>query len=278
MRIAQWLTILLTATFGAAYAPEPGTREAEAFPAASVPAAKPTGVTSVQSGIAFGKTRSGVTLKLNLHTPEIDTTSTAIIWLHGTRPSSPRSRMDYYADHFAQLGYVSATIDYTDDSVHDAQTAIRYFRRHADDLGIDPDRIFIGGYSFGAIVSVDAGENATGAARPDGIISISGYNKFGHPTAASPPLLVLHGDRDPTVPYPLGVNTCNAWKRAGAPCRLVTLKGAAHSAITYSRRNTIWPSTDRWLRSLPGGGGGTGTAGGTGPGGGTTAPSDVPGD
>jgi predicted esterase len=265
MRALHLFAAVLTATLAAAYAP---TRVAHA---SARPAA--TGRTTVQTGLVYGRTRAGATLRLDLHVPEVASTSAAMIWLHGTRPTSPRSRMGYYAEHFAQLGYVSATIDYSYDGARDAQTAVAYFRRHADQLGIDPDRIFVGGYSYGAIVSIAAGENAPVARRPDGIVSIAGYSKTMHPTASSAPLLALHGDRDPNVPYSLGVGTCNAWKRAGAPCRLYTLHGAAHSAITWSRRGQIWPATDRWLRQrieIAGG-----QVPGSGPGGGVAAPSVV---
>src|SRR5205085_11817253 len=106
----------------------------------------------------------------------------------------------------------------------------------------------IGGYSYGAIVSVGLGETATGAARPDGVISISGYSKRMAPSRSSSPLVMLHGNLDPTVPYSLATRTCAAWKRAGAPCRLVTLRGAKHSQITWTRRGQTRPAGDRWLR------------------------------
>ncbi|MEZ6092640.1 MAG: alpha/beta hydrolase [Pirellulaceae bacterium] len=57
---------------------------------------------------------------------------------------------------FVRQGFVGATIDYrlTGEAafpaqIHDCKCAIRYLRAHADEYGIDPEKIIIGGSSAG---------------------------------------------------------------------------------------------------------------------------------
>jgi poly(3-hydroxybutyrate) depolymerase len=46
------------------------------------------------------------------------------------------------------------------DAQHDAQAAVRWLRRHADQYRIDPERIAIGGTSAGAITALYVGNHA----------------------------------------------------------------------------------------------------------------------
>ena len=78
------------------------------------------------------------------------------------------------------LGYVAASIDYrlgpstsvtppldeqeqaqVDRARNDLQTAVRWFKANATVLGINPDRIGVGGYSAGAIMSAGAAIRST---------------------------------------------------------------------------------------------------------------------
>ena len=77
------------------------------------------------------------------------------------------------AGYFAERGMVAASAEYRikskhdvapDKCVEDARTAIRWFRSHADELGLDPDRIVGSGGSAGAHLAACAG---TGAGRDD---------------------------------------------------------------------------------------------------------------
>jgi acetyl esterase len=43
-----------------------------------------------------------------------------------------------------------------------------------------------------------------------------------------PPYLLLHGTKDMGVPYEQSVAMCNAMKRAGASCELITIEGGGH--------------------------------------------------
>lgn len=65
---------------------------------------------------------------------------------------------------FLQLGFAVASVDYRviNDEVfpalvHDCKLAIRYFRKNADEFGIDPDRIAVWGSSMGGYLSAFLG-------------------------------------------------------------------------------------------------------------------------
>ncbi|MCP4121646.1 MAG: alpha/beta hydrolase [Bacteroidetes bacterium] len=87
--------------------------------------------------------------------------------------------MDQFGKSFAMKGYLGVTIDYRigfqnasgmltcktefsgfDEAVYraaqDAKAAIRYLKANADRLGIDKNKIFIGGHSAGAFTSLNA--------------------------------------------------------------------------------------------------------------------------
>jgi acetyl esterase/lipase len=53
-------------------------------------------------------------------------------------------------------------------------------------------------------------------------------NPITYVTAKAPPILVIHGDRDPHVPYGQSVILVDALKKAGAPVTFRTVEGAGH--------------------------------------------------
>jgi acetyl esterase len=102
--------------------------------------------------------------KGDLVVPE-DHRSTAIVLVHGgggTRGS--RRDVRAWADAYADAGYVSFSIDYflfnesTPPPVYpaperDAKAAVQYLRQHGAELGVDPDRIVVQGFSSGAALA-----------------------------------------------------------------------------------------------------------------------------
>ena len=180
-----------------------------------------------------------------------------MIWAFGGAfIAGDRTQTHFLARESAKLGYVSASIDYRiltsifplpDSTIMmntavkaaaDMKAAIRHFKMSADlgnDMSIDPDQIYIGGISAGAITALMAGavdqsdidndflmgliENNggiagnTGSAENQsydytvkGIVNLSGaVYKLDFLDATDPPIFSVHGDADEVVPYTMGM-------------------------------------------------------------------------
>ncbi|HEY4197058.1 MAG TPA: alpha/beta hydrolase [Mucilaginibacter sp.] len=99
-----------------------------------------------------------------------------IIWMHGDGfkfGSKKAKGIQLWSKTFAQRGYVCAAINYRlskkntifhfDEllkasyfAVQDAKTAVEYFKKHAKEYHIDPDKIILAGNSAGGIVALQA--------------------------------------------------------------------------------------------------------------------------
>lgn len=155
----------------------------------------------------------------------------------------------FACDYFARRGLVCATAEYQmlgkgadklppGESrkrvcVTDAKSAIRWFKQHAGELGVDPDRIITGGGSAGGHISALATMNPglNDPADPEGVdTKVVAYIWFNpafspddekdaeidvlrHLKADLPPTIVFFGDKDP---WKEGWDTAHAkWKLLG---------------------------------------------------------------
>jgi alpha-L-fucosidase 2 len=50
-----------------------------------------------------------------------------------------------------------------------------------------------------------------------------------------PPFLILHGDKDKTVPFQQTLNFMEKLHAAGVPCDLITIPGAPHSLLAWDK-------------------------------------------
>jgi acetyl esterase len=62
-----------------------------------------------------------------------------------------------------------------------------------------------------------------------------------------PPILVLHGDADPTVPYQQSVALVKALKNSGDDAELITVPGGKHD-FTAAQMEQLWPQIFQWLK------------------------------
>jgi acetyl esterase/lipase len=62
-----------------------------------------------------------------------------------------------------------------------------------------------------------------------------------------PPILALHGDADPTVPYEQSVNLTKSIKSAGGDAELITVPGGKHG-FTPQEMDELWPQIFKWLK------------------------------
>lgn len=105
-------------------------------------------------------------LKLNLARPAGDGKSRpCIVAIHGGGwRAGRREQLDTLVQGLAKEGYVAATVSYRFCPAHrfpaqveDCAAAVRFLRAHADEYGIDPDRIGAIGFSAGAHLSMMLG-------------------------------------------------------------------------------------------------------------------------
>lgn len=180
-----------------------------------------------------------------------------MIWAFGGAfIGGDREQTNFLAKQSASIGYVSASIDYRilasiiplpDSTIMmntavkaaaDMKAAIRHFKMTADQgnpMNIDPDQIYVGGLSSGAITAIMAGavddsdidndflrglidnnggiggntgsvENQSYDYKVKGIVNLSGaVYKLDFLDATDPPIFSVHGDADEVVPYEMGM-------------------------------------------------------------------------
>jgi acetyl esterase/lipase len=72
-------------------------------------------------------------------------------------------------------------------------------------------------------------------------------------TPGIPPILTIHGDKDPWVPYSDGVRLHEALDKAGVPNELFTVRGGGHGDFAPADNEKIWAAVRAFLakRGLP---------------------------
>lgn len=232
-------------------------------------------ITDVQYGSAIGADGDPDRLFMDLYVPADDdgpALRPVAIFSHGggfafgNKAEGPSAEM---ARHFAELGYVTASLNYrhlapdgcggpdnTDtnvcqtaalEAIHDAQAAVRWFRVHAAEHGVDPDRIAIGGESAGAVMATGVGTwsdspGSSGNPGPPSSVaawmSISGGLPGGiFASEDDAPGILFAGTEDTIVPHAWSVETRDALVKVGVPAELVSYDGAGH--VPWDRRDDI---------------------------------------
>lgn len=131
----------------------------------------------------------------------------------------PIPRMDGSSQAEADAGIDAASADLN--AYLDARLAAE---------GLTPDRLALVGFSQGAMMSLHVAPR-----RPvpiAGVVAISGRllrpERLGAEAVVKPPILLVHGDQDPVVPFDSMGMAGDALVTAGFPTFAHVMKGAAH--------------------------------------------------
>jgi acetyl esterase/lipase len=217
-----------------------------------------------------------------------------IIVIHGggfNDGDKARGRELNISENLTLKGYVCMSINYKlrrtqgqvtwPQSVHDAKAAVRYLRKEAADLGVDPDKIGVIGCSAGCNLSMmlattgaaDGFDAVKGEPYQDvsarvacaigfyGAVDLMNYHdmkmfaktreeapelyKKGSPItyldAKDPPMLLVHGTADKTVPLSQSETFLRIAKRQGAPCALEVIPDAPHTFDLQPKQRDLRP-------------------------------------
>lgn len=200
-------------------------------------------------------TGTPVDLTLDVVEPAGDTETDrpTVVWLSGGWFGPTAPELTAYAEDLARRGYVSVTMQYrarpglrccptddiegvtaaVDDATDDAAAGVAWLRDHADELGIDPDLIAVGGSEGGATAAFGLAHvvDAPVAA----VVPIAGVD-FGSPDRGEPPFLAFHDRYDNVAPAHLSQAACTRASARGTACDTVVLTDVSGGASPSSRR------------------------------------------
>lgn len=247
--------------------------------AVAQPAAPPTTVPATPLGFDDAQTfvfRASPELRLHVVKPKDfanDQRRPAFVYFFGGGwvKGSPEKSIGW-ARMAAKWGMVGIAPDYrvkdrfngtTADCVADARLALRWVQDHADELGIDPAKIVVGGGSAGghvalwtALSNVPPGSTSAESPKhqPAALVLMSAltdtsYGVYGkrasqsgydgqllspqhHLDAKMPPTILFHGDADKTVEHSQSVNLNQKLVDSGNVAELVTVPGGSHGFST----------------------------------------------
>ncbi len=217
-----------------------------------------------------------------------------IIVIHGggfNDGDKARSREINIAENLTLKGYVCMSINYKlhraqgqvtwPQSVYDAKAAVRYLRKEASSLGVDPNRIGGIGCSAGCnlamMLATTGPEDGFDAVPREpyqnissrvncavgfyGAVDLPNYHDMkmfaktreeapalyvkGSPInyldAEDPPMLLVHGTADITVPISQSETFLRVAKEKGAPCILEVIPGAPHTFDLQPKQRDLRP-------------------------------------
>ncbi len=221
-----------------------------------------------------------------------------VFFFGGGWTSGTPAQFEPQARHLAARGMVAVLADYRvksrqdakpADCVADAKACVRWVRANATRLGLDPDRLAVGGGSAGghlaaAVATLPGLDPATDdkavSCRPDALVlfnpgtvmapfpglELKGFGagldkgRFGcEPTEISPihhvkkglpPTIIFHGKTDTTVPYATVEKFTEVMKAAGNRCELVGYEGQPHGFFNKAKYQETLDATDAFLVSL----------------------------
>jgi acetyl esterase/lipase len=230
-----------------------------------------------QTDVIYGRVE-GSALLANLAYPAGPGLRAAILSVHGGRwrAGNRADASSIKVTQWAEFGFVALSIDYrlvggspAPACYVDLRCAIRWVHAHADDFGIDPERVYLIGQSAGghmvslaatlgdgpyakaggwdqarsdvrAVISVAAAYDLNALSWGNLWTPVSGNveearrvaSPMTHVSAATKPILVIHSDDDKSVPVQQATDMVAKLKAAGIHHRYVHYTDRGHMGIT----------------------------------------------
>jgi acetyl esterase/lipase len=138
-------------------------------------------------------------------------------------------------------------------AIADGLQAMRYVRANATQLGIDPERLGMIGFSAGAITTMGVILDGTAAERPNFAAPIYGAMiEDKAPPVDGPPLFLVVTQDDNAVPAEQSVQIYNRWTAAGLPAELHVYERGGHGFGMRKLKDPVgqWTQAfEAWLAS-----------------------------
>ncbi len=236
-----------------------------------------------------------IQLYLEIHRPEKvdqERQSPAIVFFFGGGwNGGDRQHFAHHAAYFTQRGLISILADYRINKLHqttpfeavkDAKSAMRFVRAHAEELGIDADKIIAAGGSAGghlaaatALVETynESNEDTTVSCVPNALVLFNpvidngpggyGFERIGNEylqfsplhriKKGTPPTIMFLGTKDELIPVVTAEYYQTMMERVGSRCELYLYKGEGHGFFNYhnfKRYKDTLKKADKFLQSL----------------------------
>lgn len=231
-----------------------------------------------------------IKLKLHIYKPQdfdCKKTYNCIIFFHGGGWNKGSYKaFQRQSRYLASRGIIAISADYRLFNIHettpfeaveDAKSAIRYVRKHAKELNINPNKIAAGGGSAGGHLAAACGnidglegksEDLSISSKPNALVLFNpvydnskrgyGYRRMEgryleisplhNITKGAPPTIVFFGTKDKTTPVVSSEEYKQKMDEVGSRCDLFLYEGATHSFFNRGAYFTeTLEETDRFL-------------------------------
>lgn len=225
-----------------------------------------SGEIKIEKDIPFGETVNfkgeKETLLLDIYSPAGVSVKNrpAILWMHGGGFRYGNDKMQSYivemASRFAKRGYICLSINYrlrenprddakgtVKDALEDAMKGLNWLRKNSERLGVNKEKIVIGGGSAGGILGTNFCYREGDASEEwdkSGIVAF--INLWGSPDRSwgeftidknDPSTIIVHGTEDASVPFANSTQIVQELNAAGVKNELVTISGAGHTPAKH---------------------------------------------
>ena len=234
----------------------------------------------------------GVELKLHIFNPEGhkvgDKRPVIVFFFGGGWNGGTPSQFYPQCEHLAKRGMVAISAEYRVKSrngtsplecVKDGNSAVRWVRAHAVELGIDPKKVAAGGGSAGGHVAAatgttrgifEEGEDVLVSSKPDALVLFNpvydnGPKGYGHSRVkkywkkispmhnldkTTPPTIVFLGTKDKLIPVATAEKYRDLMEDAGVKSELFLYEGQPHGFFNKAKYDETVKEMDRFLVQL----------------------------